>query len=111
MKYEEEFHIDTADNTVRWLIFLNGQQIKDFGVNKVGVESDNIYDDGRPIKVGLDQRMPCYNVCVLLHLILVIIHLIISGCECDCGLILMHVCFVIIRIPHHFMRYFITSRH
>ena len=52
VKYEEEFHIDQAANTIRWLIFLNGQQIKDFGVNKVGVEADNIYDDGRPIKVS-----------------------------------------------------------
>jgi len=65
VKYEEEYHIDTAANTVQWFIFLNGQKIKDFGVNKCDVESDNFFDDGRPIKmkpvIHSDSKISVHN--------------------------------------------------
>jgi hypothetical protein len=52
VKYEEEFILDRAAGTVQCFVIVNGQQVKDHGVMKVGVENNHVFDDGRPTKVN-----------------------------------------------------------
>jgi hypothetical protein len=52
VKYEEEFILDRTAGTVKCFVIVNGQRIKDHGLMKHGVESDHVFDDGRPTKVN-----------------------------------------------------------
>jgi hypothetical protein len=52
VKYEEEYIYNKDDGTVQWKLYVNGEQIKDHGVVKIGVEDDHISDDGRNTRVS-----------------------------------------------------------
>lgn len=49
--YEEEYFYNKSNNTFQWLVYVNGEEVKDHGAVRIGVEQDHISDDDRKTRV------------------------------------------------------------